>query len=203
MPARMPEGVSLPGRLVRLDPMTADDAEGLFPLMADPRAFGSGYPFETAHADLARTREFVADRLVPGAIPYTVRVASPSLGPVGAIAGTTSLVEIDPRNEKLHLGWTFYGRDYWATGVNVETKLLVLSHVFDDLGFGRVKLQADIRNVRSRAAIIRLGARFEGVARRDVLREDGTWRDTAIYSITVDEWPACRVTLEERLRAAL
>ena len=201
MAARVPVGTPLVGRLVRLDRMTAEDAEGLFPLMSDPRAFGSGYPFEKAHPDLGRTREFVADRLVSGAVPYTVRVNSTALGGVGEIAGTTSLVEIDPRNEKLHLGWTFYGRDHWATGVNAETKLLVLSHVFEDLGFGRVKLQADIRNERSRAAIVRLGARFEGVARRDILREDGTWRDTAVYSITVDDWPACRVTLEERIRA--
>lgn len=203
MPARVPVGTPLVGRLVRLDPMVPGDAEGLFPIMSDPAAFGSGYPFETAHVDLARTREFVGDRMAPGAWPYTVRVDSPGLDEVGKVAGTSSFTEIDTRNEKLQLGWTFYGRRYWASGVNVETKLLLLSHAFEDLGFGRVKLQADVRNERSRAAITRLGARFEGVTRRDVLREDGTWRDTAVYSITVDEWQTCRVALEERLRAVL
>lgn len=203
MPARIPVGTPLVGQLVRLDPMAPGDAEGLFPLMSDPAAFGSGYPFETAHADLARTRQFVGARMAPGAHPYTVRVESPRLGEVGAVAGISSFTEIDTRNEKLQLGWTFYGRRYWATGVNTETKLLLLSHAFDDLGFGRVKLQADVRNTRSRAAIARLGAHFEGVARRDVLREDGTWRDTAVYSITVDDWQTCRATLEERLGAVL
>ena len=75
-----------------------------------------------------------------------------------------------------HLGWMFNGRRYWASGV-------------------------DVRDERSGAAIVRLVARFEGGARRDILREDGTWRDTAIYAITADEWPACRVALEERVRA--
>jgi RimJ/RimL family protein N-acetyltransferase len=69
-----------------------------------------------------------------------------------------------------------------------------------DRGYGRVKLQADDRNARSKAAIAKLGAQFEGVARRDSRRADGTWRDTAIFSVLVDEWPAVRAGLEARLQ---
>lgn len=203
MPAGAPQGDPLVGRLVRLDPLTADDVDGRHSLMSDPAAFGSGYPYEVAHADRERTAAFVADRLAEEGIAYAVRVVSPALGEPGTLAGTTSLAEPDLRNEKLHLGWTFYGRRFWASGVNAETKLLVLGHAFDDLGFGRVRIQTDVRNERSRGAITRLGARFEGVARRDVRRDDGTWRDTVIYSITVDDWPVVRATLEERVRAAV
>ena len=85
-----------------------------------------------------------------------------------------------------------------GTAVNPETELLLLGLACDN-GFGRVKLQADAVNARSRAAIERLGARFEGVLRRVQRRPDGSWRDTAVYSILADEWPAVRAGLEERL----
>ncbi|MBB1029958.1 hypothetical protein G6027_03430 [Dietzia sp. SLG310A2-38A2] len=78
--------------------------------MSDPAAFGSGYPFETAHADLARTREFVGARMAPGAHPYTERVESARTGEVGTVAGISSFTDFDTRNEKLHLGWGFSGR---------------------------------------------------------------------------------------------
>ena len=68
-------------------------------------------------------------------------------------------------------------------------KLLLLEHAFETCGFGRVKIQTDVINARSRAAILKLGAVFEGVTRRDVRRPDGTWRDSAVHSILVDEWP--------------
>ena len=74
----------------------------------------------------------------------------------------------------------------------------MLGEAFDH-GFGRVKLQADAINSRSRAAIAKLGARFEGVVRRDQPRADGTWRDAAVYSIIVDEWPSVKAALEARV----
>ena len=77
----------------------------------------------------------------------------------------------------------------------------MLAEAFDN-GFGRVKLQADVLNERSRAAILKLGATFEGVARRDRRRADGSWRGSAIYSILADEWPDVRAGLEARLARA-
>ena len=68
-------------------------------------------------------------------------------------------------------------------------------------GYGRVKLQADERNARSRAAILKLGATFEGIVRRDQQRADGSWRGTAVYSIILDDWPTVRAGLESRLAA--
>ena len=99
----------------------------------------------------------------------------------------------------MHLGWTAYGPRWWATAVNAECKLLLLGHAFDDCGFGRVKLQTDLRNDRSQAAIAELGATREGVLRRHMRRADGTFRDTVVFSILRDEWPAVRASLERRL----
>jgi RimJ/RimL family protein N-acetyltransferase len=97
-----------------------------------------------------------------------------------------------------HIGWTAYDPRVWAGAVNPETKLLMLTEAFEH-GFARVRLQADAVNARSRAAIEKLGAQFEGVLRRARLRADGTLSGTAVYSILDDEWPAVRAGLEARL----
>ncbi len=86
-----------------------------------------------------------------------------------------------------------------GTRVNPETKLLLLTHCFEDCGYGRVKIQTDALNPRSQAAITRLGARREGVIRRDVKREDGTFRDSVVFSVLIDEWPDVKGGLAARL----
>ena len=119
----------------------------------------------------------------------------------GLVIGTTTLSDFNLANESSHLGWTAYSPAVWGTGVNPEAKLLVLGFAFDH-GFGRVKLQADARNERSRAAILKLGAKFEGVLRRHKARADGTFRDSAMYSVLIDEWPEVRAGLQKRIAAA-
>jgi RimJ/RimL family protein N-acetyltransferase len=84
--------------------------------------------------------------------------------------------------------------------VNPEVKLLLLTHCFDDCRYGRVKIQTDALNARSQAAIAKLGARREGVLRRDLRREDGSFRDTVVFSILKQEWPEVRAGIEARLR---
>ena len=189
------------GRLVRLDPITTDDIDPLHAIMSDPAAFGAGHPFERAHGSRLETEDFVAGRLAIDGLAYVVRAVSEVIDRPGTVCGTTSVTEIDTVNEKAHLGSTFYARRHLGGGVNPETKLLLLGHLFDDCGFGRVRIHCDSRNERSRAAIARLGARFEGVLRRDVRRADGSWRDTVVYAITGQDWPACRTALQERVRA--
>jgi RimJ/RimL family protein N-acetyltransferase len=83
--------------------------------------------------------------------------------------------------------------------VNAEAKLLLLGHCFDDCGYGRVKIQTDRRNNRSQAAIAKLGARREGVLRRHMKREDGTFRDTVVFSVLAGEWPDVQARLRERV----
>ena len=105
-------------------------------------------------------------------------------------------------NEKVHLGSTLYGSRWWGTAVNPACKLLLLQHCFEDCGYGRVKVQTDLLNTRSQAAIAKLGAVREGVTRRDVRREDGSWRDSVVFSVLADEWPQVRAGLEARIASA-
>lgn len=118
----------------------------------------------------------------------------------GTVVGTTTLGDFDERREAAHIGWTGYDPRVWGTAVNPEAKLLLLQRAFD-AGFGRVKIQTDVLNLRSRAAIAGIGATFEGVVRREQPQADGTWRDTAMYSVVVEEWPQVRAGLQERLAA--
>jgi RimJ/RimL family protein N-acetyltransferase len=131
---------------------------------------------------------------------YVVRLLEDAaLGAAGTVVGTTSLGDWDLVNERTHIGWTAYGPQWWASAVNPECKLLLLGHAFDDCGFGRVKLQTDLLNHRSQAAIARLDATREGVLRRHMRRADGTFRDTVVFSILRDEWPDVRERLLARL----
>lgn len=198
-----PTGAPLAGRVVRLDVTTLDDAAGLFDVYSDPRCYEQGYAMTRPHTSVAETAALVASAVAAreaGRTAYTIRlVADGDLGPAGTIVGTSSLGDVDLVREHVHLGWTMYGSRWWGTAVNPESKLLLLEHAFDTCGFGRVRIQTDVINARSRAAILKLGATLEGITRRDVRRADGTWRDTAVHSILVDEWPRVREGLLARL----
>ena len=126
-----------------------------------------------------------------GRWPWVVRRAS-------EVVGTTSYLDVSLPDARLEIGSTAYSPSVWATEVNPECKLLLMSWAFDH-GFGRVQLKTDIRNRRSQAAIAKLGATYEGVLRRYQRRQDGTVRDTVMYSVTAEEWPGVR----DRLRARL
>jgi N-acetyltransferase len=142
-----------------------------------------------------------ADGVGRGRTAYAIRLAADSrLGAAGTLVGTSSLAEATLVHEHVHLGSTLYGTAWWGTEVNPEAKLLLLTHSFEDCGYGRVKIQTDALNARSQAAIARLGAHREGVLRRDMKREDGTFRDTVVFSILRDEWPAVKAGLQARLR---
>lgn len=209
MPATLPTGQSLVGRWVRLDVLGESDLDELYPILADPAVYSQGYVMHRRPTSLDEARALARERIVTRAAPdgvgggktaYAVRlVADGPLGRAATLVGTSSLGEADLVNESVHLGWTMYGSHWWGTQVNPEAKLLLLSHAFEDCGFGRVKIQTDMLNTRSQAAIAKLGAVREGVARREKRREDGTWRDSVVFSILIDEWPAVRAGLLERL----
>ena len=199
---RPPDGSPLVGRVVRLDPVAEGDAPGLYAVWSDPEVYRHGFLMTERLTDLEQARAAVAAQLAarPGRTAYTVRlVADTALGAAGTVVGTSSLGDVDLATEQAHLGWTTYGSRWWGTDVNPETKLLLLGHAFDDCGLGRVRLQTDVLNERSQAAIARLGAVREGVLRRMVRRADGSWRDTVVFSILAAEWPAVRRGLEQRL----
>lgn len=210
MTARLPSGSELVGRTVRLAPLVEDDLDELAPLLADPRVYAGGYvmhrrPTSPQDGRAVGRERFLAqqgrsDGAGSGRTAYAVRlVADGPLGRAGTLVGTSSLLEAHLAHERIHLGSTLYGPDWWGTRVNPETKLLLLEHCFDACGYGRVKIQTDALNTRSQAAIARLGAVREGVLRRHVRREDGTFRDTVVFSVVVDQWPRVRAGLRQRL----
>ena len=201
-----PTGDPLVGRVVRLDVMRPEDVEGLFAVYSDPVVYTQGYAMALPPASPAVLQPLVTtaidarQRDGTGRTAYTIRLVEDSpLGAAGTIVGMSSLGDVDTKREHVHLGWTMYASRWWGSTVNPESKFLLLAHAFETCGFGRVKLQTDVINTRSRAAILKLGASFEGITRRDIQRADGTWRDSAVYSILIDEWPAIRAALRSRL----
>ena len=117
----------------------------------------------------------------------------------GALIGSSSYLNVDPANRRLEIGATWYVPAVRRTGVNSETKLLMLQHAFDELGCVAVEFRTHFFNRTSRAAIERLGAKQDGILRSHQLLPDGSRRDTVVYSILDIEWPAVR----NGLRAAL
>jgi RimJ/RimL family protein N-acetyltransferase len=200
MTATRPDpAIVLEGTTVRLRALTADDLPDLFDAIGRPQVFAGGWGGgPAAYRDTYEDwREFILRYLAWD----SGVVLAVTLRDGDRIVGTTSLGELDLQNGSAHLGWTAYAPQVWGGRVNPETKLLLLGAAFDH-GFERVKLQADVLNERSRAAILRLGAQFEGVLRHTQPRADRTWRDTAVYSVLRDEWPAVRAGLDARLSAA-
>jgi len=119
----------------------------------------------------------------------------------GKAIGTTSFLDLNPVHNSLEIGSTFYAKDFWRTFVNTECKLMMLTEAFEVRGVERVTLKTDSLNERSRNAISRLGASFEGILRHHMKRPDGSWRDSAYFSILAEEWPTVKSGLEAKLQA--
>lgn len=195
-----PQPRILHGKHITLEPMTEHHLGALWPALGVPEVFAGGYGGGPAGlpADKASFIEWMragylgyADRM-----PFAVRLAS---GPdAGRLVGVSTLGDLDEANANLQLGWTAYDPKVWGTVVNPETKLLLLGWAFDS-GYNHVTIQADAINDRSRAAILKLGATFEGIQRKHRIRADGSWRDTAVYSVIDADWPAVRAGLLARL----
>jgi N-acetyltransferase len=197
MTAKAPSPVTLTGRHVRLEPLTEGHLSDLFAAGGQDEEVWrwQGGPAPQSEAELGDTlRELLAAAEQGRYVPFAVI----HLGS-GRAVGWTTFSDVAVRDERLEIGWTWYGRAYWRTAVNTETKLLLLGHAFEELGMGGVQLKTDHMNRRSQDAIARLGARREGVLRRHRRRPDGTWRDSVYFSMLADEWPAAKERLEGRL----
>jgi RimJ/RimL family protein N-acetyltransferase len=209
-PVILPTGAPLTGTWVRLTPFRDADVAEMFPLLSDPAVYAAGYHMHHQPRSPDNSAELVrrvflaghgeADGRGTGRTAYAIRLtASGPLGAAGTLVGTSSLLEANLPHERIHLGSTLYGPRWWGTQVNAEAKLLLLAHCFEDCGYGRVKIQTDALNTRSRAAITKLGAQREGVLRRHTRREDGSFRDSVVFSVLRDEWPRVRAGLTARL----
>ena len=112
-----------------------------------------------------------------------------------AYAGSTRFGLIDWQNKTLHIGWTWIGKGFQGTGLNSQVKFLMLRHAFEILQFEKVEFRIDERNIRSRKAVEKLGAKLEGILRKDTVMKDGFRRNTCCYGILKDEWPKIKETI--------
>ncbi|MER7574412.1 GNAT family protein [Streptomyces sp. NPDC126514] len=196
-------GPVLEGALVRLEPLERRHAPGLASAAEENR---DSYAF-TWVPTADETDAYIDAQLARAATGMLAPYAQISRA-TGRVVGTTSYWE--PRSwrspdhlDAVEVGFTWLAASAQGTGVNTEAKLLLFRHAFEEWQVSRVDLKTDARNSRSRAAIERTGARFEGIlrnwSRSWAPGEEGRLRDSAIYSITADEWPERRAHLEKRL----
>jgi RimJ/RimL family protein N-acetyltransferase len=187
--------IVLEGHGVRLEPMAPEHREAIAAAAADGTLWDLYYttvprPEETA-AYIAHALEGQAAGHM---LPWVVRELASD-----TIVGSTRYHDAIPTAHRVEIGYTFYARRWQKTWLNSACKLLLLTHAFEGLGCGAVGLRTDVLNRNSQAAIERLGAAKDGVIRHNMLRRDGTVRDTVMYSIVAAEWPAVRDRLLVRL----
>jgi len=189
------EPVTLTGSLVTLEPLAHDHHDGLVEAVRDGRLWELWYtsvpaPEQmTAEIDTRLARQAAGEML-----PFTVRRTG-----TGAVLGMTSYLNMEPEVPRVEIGATWTARSAQRTGVNAESKLLLLTHAFDVLGCLAVEFRTHWHNFPSREAILRLGAKQDGVLRNFRRMPDGTLRDTVVFSIIDSEWPTVRSGLRFRL----
>ncbi|MBX3312151.1 MAG: GNAT family N-acetyltransferase [Microbacteriaceae bacterium] len=199
MSASRPPLVTIRGKEIRLEPFTRDRIIDLMPAIGHPIVFEEGYGggIDAFSEDADLFAEWALDYYnFDTANPYLVVVEN---GPLrDRVIGTTTLGDFNERNESAHIGWTAFDPRVWGSVANAESKYLLLELAFSH-GFGRIKIQTDIINKRSQKAIQAIGATYEGISRRDKQRADGTWRDAAVFSIIIDDWPRVKANLERMI----
>lgn len=192
----------LRGEHVRLEPLSASHVE---PLVAAANEARETYAFTLVPDSIATMKSYVDLAIVEAeaqrAIPYAIRRTADD-----TVIGCTRFWDFASWSgraapDAVEIGHTWYAASAQRTACNTETKLLMLTHAFEDWETVRVTLKTDARNVRSRNAIERIGGRFEGIRRAHQLATDGTVRDTAYFSIIAPEWPTARDRLRARLAA--
>jgi N-acetyltransferase len=186
------EPVTLGGRFVRLEPLaTAHEAE-LWAVAQDPEIWQYMTAIVEQREDLRQVMRAAIDQTAAGS-----RVAFAIVDlTTGRAIGSTSYFNIVPADRNLEIGHTWLGKSFWRTPINTECKYLLLCHAFETLGCVRVQLKTDGLNTRSQTAIRRLGAREEGILRKHMWVQNRRFRDTVMFSILDDEWPAVRQRLE-------
>ena len=189
------ERVTLDGRHVRLEPLEERHREPARPAAQHPEIFAV-----TASALGPLYDPYIDNALKRSATGHDMAFVVWHKAQ-GRYVGMTRYLNIEPAHRKLEIGSTWYEPSVWAGSVNPECKLLLMRHAFEELGFGRVEYKTDVRNARSRAAILKLGARQEGILRKHMVVAGGRARDSVYFSIIDDEWPAVKAGLEKRLQA--
>jgi len=191
----MLDSVELSGEIVRLEPLAQSHLEGISAAIADGdlwNLFVTIVPKLDAVSDFIR--QAAADHEAGVSLAFaTIEQAT------GKVVGSTRFMKVDVPNKRVEIGFTFIAKSHQKSKINTEAKLLMLTHAFDTLGLNRVEFLTDYLNTNSRRAILRLGAKEEGILRCHMIMPDGRVRDSALFSITAHEWPGVRQNLISKL----
>jgi RimJ/RimL family protein N-acetyltransferase len=189
------EPVTLEGRYVRLEPLAREHLAGIVSAGSFEEIWRWISVRPVGRAGFERWIESaLAARDAGMELPFTTFDRAS-----GEIVGGTRYLNIAPESRRLEIGWTWITPQMQRTYVNTEAKYLQLRHCFEVLGCRRVELKTDGRNEKSRNAMLRIGAQFEGIARKQMVTFDGSNRDNAWFAIIDDDWPSVKERLEAML----
>ena len=193
MNSRMQEIIILKGELVDLIPLEEKHFPELINLAADKRIW-EFYSFDGSVT--GKMHEVLKSALLEkeNGMQYPFAIFHKA---ENKLIGSTRLMDIRAEHKKLEIGGTWLHSRYWATAINPECKLLLLSFCFEELNAVRVQLKTDEKNIRSQKAILKTGAIYEGILRHDMIRDNGTKRNSAYYSIIDEEWTDAKQKLRQ------
>jgi len=191
----MLQPVTLTGDVVQLVPLTMNHLDAFCEIGLDPSIWThNSWPIRDRDGMRAYIQKAMDARDRGDMLPFATTLAA-----TGEVVGCTRFGAIDLFNKRMEIGWTWITPEWQRTAVNSEAKLLMIRYAFGEVGCNRLEWKTDALNERSRNAILRLGAVFEGTFRAHMVREDGSLRDTVYYSVTRDEWPEIERRLVEKL----
>lgn len=185
---------TLTGRFIALEPLEARHHAALLAAARDPETW-TYIPVDPSNGFAKRLPWMVAENEAGHFLTFVVRRPAD-----GAVVGSTSYLNIAPADAKVEIGFTWYVAEVRGSQVNPEAKYLLLKNAFD-AGYNRVEFKTDARNARSRAALLKLGAKEEGILRAHMWMPQGYFRNSVYYSVLAREWPEVRADLEMRLAA--
>lgn len=181
------------GRLVQLEPLALEHAEALFDSVTGPDEWA--WKPVPRPATVSEMRQVLVDNLLDAGDgrrePYVVVRRSDR-----QVIGSTTLFDMDRKNHRVEMGWTWLTRSCWGQGFNEDMKCVLLAYCFETLAMARVAWSADVLNTRSNNALDRLGFVREGAFRSYNDRIDGSRRDIVWYSLLAEEWPENRQHLQ-------
>jgi N-acetyltransferase len=186
------EPVTLEGRHARLEPLQRAHLEGLAAVGLDPDLWRWIPTQVRTREEMSAYIETALEEQERGvSLPFALIEKS-----TGRVIGSTRYGNIEPAHRRVEIGWTWVARNWQRTAINTEAKYLLLRHAFESLGCNRVELKTDSLNERSRAAILRIGAREEGTFRNHMITSTGRIRHTVYFSVIDSEWPGIKARLE-------
>ena len=189
------EEITLEGKYVRLEPLSFSHKEELVEAISDGELWNLFVTLVPKPDDIdafinnANTAQKSGDGLAFATIDKKT----------GKVAGSTRFMKTDFINKRAEIGFTFLGKSFQKTNINTEAKLLMLNHLFELMHFNRVEIITDYLNTTSRNAILRLGAKEEGILRNHMLMPDGRVRDSVLYSIIKNEWGGVKMNILSKL----